>query len=51
MHYAAEFGYKAIIELLIKNGGSQYIKNNKGFMPKELCQSEDLIKIFLVNLL
>ena len=46
LHYAAEFGYKAIIEVLIKNGCSELIKNVKGLIPRELCKSEDLRSLF-----
>lgn len=46
LHFAAEFGYKAIIELLIKNGASELIKNAKGLIPKELCQTQDLLSLF-----
>lgn len=46
LHYAAEFGYKRIVELLIKNGASQWMRNVKGLTARDLCKSEDLRLLF-----
>jgi ankyrin repeat protein len=43
LHYASEYGYYEIVELLLKKGSNYKIKNNKGLNARDLSQN---VKIY-----
>lgn len=46
LHYAAQYGYIAIVQILLEHGASRHIKNHLGFLPVD-CARKGPIRALL----
>lgn len=46
LHYAADLGHKAIVQVLLAEGASALLKNNRNLSAREMCSSRDMLSLF-----